>query len=191
MVVSLLRETMDEAQIPRGRELTPTGVDPEARPPLVAILGLGDEELPTALALQRAGMEVVGIDAANEALLAEADAILICVPTHAELRAACATVCRHARRGQTIVLTAAAYVGATRDLLLRPLAEAGFELGTDICVACSPAIRPQLLGASGELCTQRALAVVGPLAANVHVLSSPEAAEALACELTELAAERP
>jgi UDP-N-acetyl-D-mannosaminuronate dehydrogenase len=199
MSVSLLRESMDEAQVPRGRELTPAGVDPEARTPVVAVLGLGDAGLRTALALQRAGLDVVGIDTTNEARLAEADAILICAdaadeerrdPGLAGLSAACAAVCRHARRGQTIVLTAVAYVGATRDLLVQPLVEAGFELGADICVACSPEMRPRLLGADGELCAARAMAVVGALVPSVHLLPSPDAAEALAAELVELAGER-
>lgn len=200
MSVSLLRESMDAAQVPRGRQLTPAGVAPEARTPLVAVLGLGDAGLRAALALQRAGLDVVGIDATNEARLAEADAILICAaaadeerrdPSLAGLSAGCAAVCRHARRGQTIVLTAVAYVGATRDLLVQPLVEAGFELGADICVACSPEMRPRLLGADGELCAARAMAVVGALAPSVHLLPSPDAAEALAAELVELAGERP
>ena len=38
---SLLREAMDEAQIPRGRELTPAGVAPEERTPLIVVVGLG------------------------------------------------------------------------------------------------------------------------------------------------------
>lgn len=201
MPVSLLRESMDEAQVPRGRGLTPDGVAPAARTPRIAVLGLGDAGLRTAAALQRVGMEVLGIDAGNEALLAEADAVLVCapaavddeqrVPTLAELNAACAAVCRHARRGQTVILTALGYVGATRDLLVRPLAAAGFEPGTDICVACSPPTRPRVLGADGTLCAEKALAVVGALAPKVHLAASPEAAEALAAELAELAPERP
>ncbi len=201
MSVSLLRESMDEAQVPRGRELTPEGVAPAARAPRIAVLGLGDAGLRTAAVLQRAGMEVLGIDAGNESLLAEADAVLVCAPEAAddeqrgpalaELNAACAVVCRHARRGQTIILTALGYVGATRDLLVRPLAAAGFELGTDICVACSPQVRPRVLGADDELSAEKALAVVGALAANVHLAASSEAAEALAAELVELAGEQP
>lgn len=201
MSVSLLRESIDEAQVPRGRELTPDGVAPAARAPRIAVLGLGDAGLRTALVLQRAGMDVCGIDAGNEALLADADVVLICAPAAAgdehrdpalaELNAACAAVCRHARRGQTVILTALGYVGATHDLLVRPLAAAGFEPGTDICVACSPEIRPRVLGAGGELCAAKAMAVVGALAPNVHLVSSPEAAEALAVELVELAGERP
>lgn len=234
MVESLLREAMDEAQIPRGREMTPAGVAPEARTPLIAVLGLGYVGLPTALALHQAGKDVLGIDvsvdrledvrrrdcdltpadherllvalaqperfqlSADEALLAEADAILICVPTPVDehrnpdltaLRAACEAVCRHARRGQTIVLTSTSYVGTTRDLLAQPLAEAGFELGTDICVAFSPEridpantthpqeTVPRVLGADNEVCAERAKAVIGAIAPTVHVVSSPEAAE--------------
>ncbi len=186
-VNTLLRETMDSAQIPRGIDRTPAGMRPSERPPLIAVLGLGDVGLRSAAALQRTGMEVLGIDLSNEARLAEADAVLVCVPTAdeephqpdlSELNAACAAVCRHARRGQTIVLTSVGYVGATRDLLVRPLAEAGFELGTDVCVACSPPEpAPRVLGADSELCAEKAKAVIGALAPSIQIVASTELAE--------------
>src|SRR4029079_198323 len=62
--------------------------------------------------------------------LAEAAAVLVCVPTPVDehlvpdletLRAACATVVRHASLGQTLMLTSTTYVGRTEDLLVRPL----------------------------------------------------------------------
>ena len=234
MVESLLREAMDEAQIPRGMEMTPAGIAPEARTPLVAVVGLGYVGLPTALALLQAGRDVIGIDVSedrlaeirrrhcdltpadherlalalaqperfrvsgDQTLLSEADAIMICVPTPVDahrapdlgaLRAACASVCRHARRGQTIVLTSTSYVGTTRDLLVGPLEEAGFEPGADICVAFSPEridpanttnpqeTVPRVLGAGSALCAERARTVIAAIAPTVHVVSSPEAAE--------------
>jgi UDP-N-acetyl-D-glucosamine dehydrogenase len=131
-------------------------------------------------------------------LLAKADSILICVPTPIDahhvpdlgaLRGACETVCRHARRGQTIVLTSTSYVGTTRDLLISPLSKRGFVMGRDICVAFSPERIdpancaypqekvPRVLGATSPVCAEKARDVVGAVAPTVHVVSTPEAAE--------------
>jgi UDP-N-acetyl-D-glucosamine dehydrogenase len=132
------------------------------------------------------------------ARLAEADAVLICVPTPidahhvpdlAALRGSCETVCRYARRGQTIILTSTSYVGTTRDLLISPLSERGFVIGRDICVASSPeridpanGAYPQelvtrVLGATSPQCAEKAREIVAAVAPTVHVVSSPEAAE--------------
>ncbi len=81
------------------------------------------------------------------AALDAADLVLICVPTPIDaerrpdpqvLRAACASVVRHARAGQTIVLTSTTYVGTTRELLVQPLAERGMIVGEDVFVAFAP-----------------------------------------------------
>jgi nucleotide sugar dehydrogenase len=134
----------------------------------------------------------------DESRLSEADAVMICVPTPVDahrapdltaLRRACEAVCRHARRGQTIVLTSTSYVGTTRDLLIGPLTEAGFQIGSDICVAFSPEridpantthpqeSVPRVLGADNKLCADKARVVVDAIAPSVHIVSSPEAAE--------------
>jgi len=169
MVESLLRESMDEAQIPRGRGLTPPGRSPEERMP-----------------------QIVTVDSrfdlsAEEPSLSEADAIVVELVELSETRRACAAVCRRARRGQTIVLASPGYLGATHDLLIRPLTEAGFEVGTDICVACSPppaapvageGKAPQrVLGATGPTCAGRARAAIETVAPAVQIVSTPEAAE--------------
>ncbi|MGH2855734.1 MAG: NAD(P)-binding domain-containing protein, partial [Solirubrobacteraceae bacterium] len=69
-----------------------------------------------------------------------ADLVLICVPTPVDeqlrpdlqiLREACASVVRHARPGQTLVLTSTTYVGTTRELLVQPLAERGLRVGKE------------------------------------------------------------
>jgi len=130
--------------------------------------------------------------------LAEADGVIICVPTPIDshqvpdlraLTAACACVCAHARAGQTIVLTSTTYVGATRDLLVEPLTERGFTIGSDICVAFSPEridpantsfpqeAVPRVLGASSTQCARRGAQIVSAVAPTVHLVSSPEAAE--------------
>lgn len=67
---SLLRESMDEAQIPRGEQLTRAGSASASRAPLIAVLGLGSRGLPTALALRQAGADVVGLDTSERRLAA-------------------------------------------------------------------------------------------------------------------------
>jgi nucleotide sugar dehydrogenase len=195
---------------------------------------MGYVGLPTALALRRAGLAVLGIDVSERRLsdirrrlcdltaadhgrlrdaladderfrltsdcsrLSEADAVLICVPTPIDahhvpdltaLRSACETVCRHARTGQTIILTSTSYVGTTRDLLIEPLRERGFVVGRDLCVAYSPEridpansaypqeTVPRVVGATSPRCARRARAIVAAVAPVVHEVSSPEAAE--------------
>ena len=134
----------------------------------------------------------------DPARITEADAVLICVPTPIDrhhvpnldaLRASCEMVCRHARRGQTIILTSTSYVGTTRDLLVTPLEARGLIVGEDICVAYSPEridpansaypqeLVPRVLGATSPRCVERAEQIVSLVAPNVHVVSSPEAAE--------------
>jgi UDP-N-acetyl-D-glucosamine dehydrogenase len=127
-----------------------------------------------------------------------ADAVVLCVPTPIDehrlpelgpLRAACADVVKHARRGQVIILTSTSFVGTTRQLLIDPLTNRGLTVGSDICVAFSPEridpgvdnhrLRetPRLIGADTERCVQRAANVVGRLTDQVFSVSSPEVAE--------------
>lgn len=157
---SLLREAIDPAQIPRGTARTPAGA--ASRAPRVLMLAAEPDF------------------AEDEQRLSEADAVVIRIEGEAALRRACAAVCRQARRGQTIVLAAAAHLGATRRLLIEPLSELGFEVGTEICVACSPepcAEGRRLLGAAGELCAVRGRLAIASFAPDVELVDSVEAAE--------------
>jgi len=134
----------------------------------------------------------------DPAELAGARTVLICVPTPVDrhqvpdLRAmagACATAVAHAVPGQLLVLTSTTYVGTTRDLLVKPLAERGLVAGQDIFVAFSPEridpgnsrhtqeSTPRVVGGSGPRSTARAAAVLHRTAPSVHVLPSPEDAE--------------
>ena len=129
--------------------------------------------------------------------LADADAVIVCVPTPVDahevpdlvaLRAACASVVANARPGQVIILTSTSYVGCTRDLVATPLEQRGFTVGTDIHVAFSPeridpgnvrfpqSVVPRVVGGSSPACAARAVAVIGRVAPT-HTVSSPEAAE--------------
>ncbi|HWF33157.1 MAG TPA: NAD(P)-binding domain-containing protein, partial [Solirubrobacteraceae bacterium] len=132
-----------------------------------------DSEL-LALDAHLAGEGFVLTDSA--AALNAADLVLICVPTPvseqrrpepAVLIEACASVVRHARPGQTIVLTSTSYVGSTRELLVDPLAERGLIAGEDVFVAFAPeridpgveahsqTMTPRVLGGVSETCFHR------------------------------------
>jgi nucleotide sugar dehydrogenase len=134
----------------------------------------------------------------SAAELGAADAVLICVPTPVDadhqpdlraLRGACDTVVRHARPGQTIVLTSTSYVGTTRELLVAPLAERGLHAGAEVHVAFAPERidpgnvvhgqeqTPRVVGGVTRACANAAALVLGEVAPKVAVVSSPEAAE--------------
>jgi UDP-N-acetyl-D-glucosamine dehydrogenase len=127
-----------------------------------------------------------------------ADLVLICVPTPIDeerlpdpaiLQRVCAEVVRHARPGQTLVLTSTTYVGCTRELLVDPLAERGLGIGEDVCVAFAPEridpgvsgheqLRtPRVIGGVTETCFRRAAELLRHTCAHLHRVSSPEAAE--------------
>jgi UDP-N-acetyl-D-glucosamine dehydrogenase len=127
-----------------------------------------------------------------------ADLVLICVPTPIDedflpdpaiLQRVCEEVVRHARPGQTLVLTSTTYVGCTRELLVEPLAERGLHIGEDVCVAFAPEridpgvpgheqLRtPRVIGGVTETCFRRAAELLRHTCAQLHRVSSPEAAE--------------
>jgi nucleotide sugar dehydrogenase len=147
-----------------------------------------------ASALDEPAFELTGDGAA----VADADVVMICVPTPVDdhlrpdlriLRRACAKVVDNVRDGQSIVLTSTSYVGTTRELLVNPLQDRGFRIGEDVFVAFSPEridpgntthpqeTVPRVLGGTTPACAERAAAVFAEIAAEVHVVSSPEAAE--------------
>lgn len=137
----------------------------------------------------------IGVEAG---CLAEADAVIICVPTPVDshlnpdleaLAGACATVVAQARPGQVLILTSTTYVGCTHDLLVAPLAARDLRAGEDVFVAFSPeridpgiaehkhTTTPRVLGGVTAECSQWASDVIGLLTESVHVVSSAEAAE--------------
>jgi UDP-N-acetyl-D-glucosamine dehydrogenase len=147
----------------------------------------------------QAAIELGGLAlTSNPGALHAADAVVICVPTPVDerlqpdlsfMRAACETVVAQARRDQVIVLTSTTYVGTTRELLVQPLADRGLRAGREVFVAFSPERidpgnrrfaqedTPRVVGGATTQCARAAAAIVGGVAARVHVVSSPEAAE--------------
>lgn len=138
----------------------------------------------------------------DPASTARARTVVICVPTPIDrhfvpdlraLSAACASVVEHTEPGQLLMLTSTTYVGATRDLLVEPLTERGFQVGRDVFVAFSPERidpglindhptishdhTPRVVGGTGELSTGLAAAVLRRTAPDVHMVSSAEEAE--------------
>ena len=134
----------------------------------------------------------------DAAQLADADALIICVPTPideyllpdlAPLRCACDTVVAHARPGQTIIVTSTTYVGSTREFVVGPLAERGLTPGEQVHVSFSPeridpantrfeqSAVPRIVGGLTPACTERAAATVSRICGGVHRVSSLEAAE--------------
>jgi UDP-N-acetyl-D-glucosamine dehydrogenase len=80
-------------------------------------------------------------------MLAQCDAVLICVPTplghHREpdlsyVRMTAVEVAKRLRKGQLIVLESTTYPGTTREELLSRFVEKGMECGTDFFLAFSP-----------------------------------------------------
>jgi UDP-N-acetyl-D-glucosamine dehydrogenase len=127
-----------------------------------------------------------------------ADRVLICVPTTVgaqgepnrdALTRACASIVKHARAGQTLVLTSTTHVGSTRELLVEPLAERGLCVGEDVFVAFSPECadpaagereplpRVRIVGAMTETCFAHVSELLRPLCRDLLRVSSPAAAE--------------
>ncbi|MDT0615641.1 nucleotide sugar dehydrogenase [Streptomyces lancefieldiae] len=130
--------------------------------------------------------------------LAEADAVMVCVPTPVDrhllpdleaIKSACDALVRHARRGQTLILTSTSFVGTTRRMLVEPLTARGLTVGEDILVASSPERIdpgnvthsqdevPRVLGGVTPRCAAAAARVIERLTPEVHLVASPEAAE--------------
>jgi UDP-N-acetyl-D-glucosamine dehydrogenase len=140
------------------------------------------------------------IDATTDyAALAEADAVLICVPTPltpnrepelGPLRGAAQALAPVLRQGQLVVLESTTFPGTTREHLV-PLLEEGSALkaGKDFHVAFSPErvdpgrtdhtlrTTPKVLGGLTDACTALAKQVYGRVCDTVVEVSSPEAAE--------------
>ncbi len=141
---------------------------------------------------------------ADMARLAEADAILICVPTplsesrdpdltyvEETTRMAAATL----RPGQLIVLESTTYPGTTRDVMLPILEASGLKPGEDFFLAYSPeredpgnidfsaAGIPKVVGGLDPLSLQLATALYSRAVVRVISVSSCEVAEA--CKILE------
>ena len=134
----------------------------------------------------------------QEADLAAADAIFVCVPTPitttkdpdlAPVLAAAETISGGIRKGQLIVLQSTTYPGTTTGPFREVLERGGLKAGEDFDLAFAPervnpgdpasaskAI-PRLVGATTPAATKRAAALLATINDNVIEMSSPDAAE--------------
>jgi UDP-N-acetyl-D-glucosamine dehydrogenase len=172
----------------------------EADPRKVEAIGRGESYVedvpgPDLAALVEAGtLSATG----DFAAVADADAVLICLPTPLSrnrepdleiVTAATHEIARHLRAGQLVVLESTTYPGTTRDVL-RPVLEAGGLIaGRDFHLAMSPeridpgrtdyTIRttPKVVGGLTPACLERALEVYRACCDHLVPVSSCEAAE--------------
>jgi UDP-N-acetyl-D-glucosamine dehydrogenase len=130
--------------------------------------------------------------------LAQADAVLICVPTPlttnrepdlGPLNAASRALAQVLQPGQLVVLESTTYPGTTRERLVPLLEESGLRLGEDLHVAFSPervdpgrtdfTLRntPKVVGGMTPACAERAEELYRRVCEHIVRVSSPEAAE--------------
>ncbi len=130
--------------------------------------------------------------------LAEADAVLICVPTPltpnrepdlSALLSAGQALAEVVRAGQVVILESTTYPGTTREQLVPLLEQSGLRVGEDLNVAFSPervdpgrtdyTLRntPKLVGGMTPECTERAAEVYGGICDEIVRVSTPEVAE--------------
>ncbi|MGD9722118.1 MAG: nucleotide sugar dehydrogenase [Pirellulales bacterium] len=136
--------------------------------------------------------------------LAEADCLLICVPTPlsdsrdpdlAYVEATARQIAAVLRPGQLVVLESTTYPGTTRDVVLPILAERGLQLGRDFFLAYSPEREdpgnpnytasgiPKVVGGVDETSAALAEALYAHAVVNIVPVSSCEVAEA--CKILE------
>jgi UDP-N-acetyl-D-glucosamine dehydrogenase len=132
------------------------------------------------------------------AALADADAVLICVPTPLSpnrepelgpLLDAASALSGVLRAGQLVVLESTTYPGTTRERLVPILEESGLKAGRDVHVAFSPErvdpgrtdytlrTTPKVVGGLTEACADRAEELYATVCDTIVRVSSPEAAE--------------
>ncbi|MEX0717775.1 MAG: nucleotide sugar dehydrogenase [Planctomycetaceae bacterium] len=141
---------------------------------------------------------------ADLARMAEADALLICVPTPLSdsrdpdlsfIESTTEAISQALRPGQLVVLESTTYPTTTRDVVLPILEKSGLVAGEDFFVAYSPeredpgnpdfsASRiPKVVGGLDEASSELACALYGHAIVKVVPVSSPEVAEA--CKILE------
>jgi UDP-N-acetyl-D-glucosamine dehydrogenase len=177
-----------------GDRVVALDIDPHK----VAAVGRGDSYIEDVSSERLAAVRGAVKATTRYADLAQADAVLICVPTPlttnrepdlGPLNAAARALAQVLQPGQLVVLESTTYPGTTRERLVPLLEESGLRLGEDLHVAYSPervdpgrtdfTLRntPKVIGGMTEGCIERAVELYGRVCENIVRVSSPEAAE--------------
>ncbi len=138
---------------------------------------------------------------ADTTVLRDADVIFICVPTPFDkmkapdltaVKTAAQSIRPQLRQEQLIILQSTTFPGTTEEVVLPILEESGLKAGRDFHLAFSPeridpgAVNsagwnvkntPKVLGGLTPRCAELARALLTELTPEVHVVSSPRAAE--------------
>lgn len=131
-------------------------------------------------------------------VLAEADAVLIAVPTPlgpsrqpdlSYVLNSCREAARYLQKGQLVILESTTYPGTTREEMVPVLEESGLKAGTDFHLAFSPEREdpgnknfntrtiPKLVGGLTPECTDASVFAYSFAIDNIVPVSSPEVAE--------------
>ena len=135
---------------------------------------------------------------ADAAVVAQCDAVVICVPTPlgkskdpdiSFVMAAAEEVAKHLRAGQLVVLESTTYPGTTEEALLPLFEGGGLRVGSDFWLAFSPEridpgnrvfrVRdiPKVVGGVTRVCTAVAAELYRGIVAQVTEVSTPKVAE--------------
>jgi len=133
----------------------------------------------------------------DAAVLDEADAVVVCVPTPLNktkdpdmrfIASAAEEIAAHQHKGMLIVLESTTYPGTTREVLV-PLLTQGYEVGKDVFVAFSPERvdpgntrygtrnTPKVIGGTTAQCLEVARALYSHIIDTVVPVSSTDSAE--------------
>jgi UDP-N-acetyl-D-glucosamine dehydrogenase len=174
-------------------------------PAKVAKLLAGESYIGHISAESVAAMQASGFEATDRFdRLAEADAIIICVPTPlteardpdlAYVVASTRAIAAALRPGQLVVLESTTYPGTTRDVVLPILEAGGLRVGADFFLAFSPEREdpgnptfsaptiPKVVGGIDRPSLEVARALYARVVVKVVPVSGPEVAEA--CKILE------
>lgn len=175
-----------------------TGLDND--PEKVRLLNSGESYIADVLTSDLAPHVASGrLDATSDrAVLKEADAVIVCVPTplnktkDPDMRfivSATEAIAQYQHPGMLVVLESTTYPGTTSEVLVPKLTEQGLKLGKDIFVAFSPervdpgnAVyktknTPKVVGGSTPQCLEVVQALYSQIIDKLVPVSSPEAAE--------------
>ncbi|HRI55947.1 MAG: nucleotide sugar dehydrogenase [Anaerolinea sp.] len=172
----------------------------DVNPRRVAAVNRGHSDIPDVPSELLAGLVASGaLQATGDySRLAEADIVLICVPTPfdamktpdlAFIVAAAEGIAPHLHRGQMVILQSTTYPGTTEEIVQPILEQGGLRAGQDFHLVFSPERidpgnqqysahnTPKVVGGLTPACTELACALFSHLTPAVHAVSTPRAAE--------------